>query len=162
MFSEDELNRLFRYCYTLTRDQTSAYDLLHNALEKYLATTQNITAQKAYLQKIIRNLFIDDLRASQRREFVSFDENQDYADFDIQTLESIIINEDMIEQVLALLSPVEREILYFWAIEGFSTAEVAEIMAIPKGTILSKIYRMRIAIKQRFDFDGNDLKGQQQ
>lgn len=157
MFSETELNQFYRYCYTLTRNEASAYDLLHDALEKYLASTKAITAKKAFIQTIIRNRFIDNLRASQRRDYQCFDDNQDYIDFDVKTLESLVINEDMIEQILAMLNPVEREILYFWAIEGFSTAEVAKIMEMPKGTVLSKIHRMRITIKQRFSID-NDNK----
>ena len=112
------------------------------------------------MRTIIRNHFIDDLRASQRREFVCFDENEIYADFDIQTLESLVIHEDMINKVLVLLSPVEREILYFWAIEGYSTAEVAKIMEIPKGTILSKIHRMRTALKQHFITDDYEPIGE--
>jgi RNA polymerase sigma-70 factor (ECF subfamily) len=161
MLSEAELNQFYRYCYALTRNEASAYDLLHDALEKYLTNTQTITAKKAYIQTIIRNRFIDNLRASQRREYQCFDDNQNYIDFDIQTLESLIINEDMIEQVLAMLSPMEREILYFWAIEGFSTAEVAKIMEMPKGTVLSKIHRMRIAIKQRFGIDNDNKTARQ-
>lgn len=157
MFSETELNQFYHYCYTLTRNEASAYDLLHDALEKYLASTKAITAKKAFIQTIIRNRFIDNLRASQRRDYQCFDDNQDYIDFDVKTLESLVINEDMIEQILAMLNPVEREILYFWAIEGFSTAEVAKIMEMPKGTVLSKIHRMRITIKQRFSID-NDNK----
>jgi len=157
MFSETELNQFYHYCYTLRRNEASAYDLLHDALEKYLASTKAITAKKAFIQTIIRNRFIDNLRASQRRDYQCFDDNQDYIDFDVKTLESLVINEDMIEQILAMLNPVEREILYFWAIEGFSTAEVAKIMEMPKGTVLSKIHRMRITIKQRFSID-NDNK----
>lgn len=49
----------------------------------------------------------------------------------------------MAEKVLQYLKPDEREIFYFWAIEGMSTAQVAEQLETPKGTILSKIYRMR-------------------
>jgi RNA polymerase sigma-70 factor (ECF subfamily) len=60
-----------------------------------------------------------------------------------------------------MLNPVEREILYFWAIEGFSTTEVAKIMKMPKGTVLSKIHRMRIAIKQRFSIDNDNKTARQ-
>jgi len=41
------------------------------------------------------------------------------------------------------LNPVEREILHLWAVEGMTTAQIAEQLDTPRGTVLSRIYRMR-------------------
>jgi len=36
MFEQDDLNKLYRFCYSLTIDETAAYDVLQNSLEKFL------------------------------------------------------------------------------------------------------------------------------
>lgn len=36
MFSEKDFNQFFRYCIALERDETEAYDLLQDSLEKFL------------------------------------------------------------------------------------------------------------------------------
>ena len=45
------------------------------------------------------------------------------------------------------LNTVEREVLYYWAIEGMTAQEIADQIDVPRGTVLSRIYRIR----KRFD-----------
>ncbi len=150
MFNQEALNQLYRFCYSLTTDETNAYDLLQNSLEKFLKSSTEKENNLAFMYRIIRHQFIDDYRKRNKHPSVSFDE-QDYIDFDVKTLESISIDEDLIEQVLKYLDPLEREILFYWAIEGYTTQQIANMLAMPKGTVLSKIHRMRQRIKQQFD-----------
>ena len=150
MFNQDSLNRLYRFCYSLTTDESSAYDLLQNSLEKFLKSKTKKENSLAFMYRIIHHQFIDDYRKQAKHQFVPFEE-QDYIDFDIKTLESISIDNDLIEQVLEYLEPMEREILFYWAIEGYTTQEIADMLKMPKGTVLSKIHRMRLRIKQQFN-----------
>lgn len=149
MFDQDALNKLYRFCYSLTVDESNAYDLLQNALEKYLKSKTTKDHDLAFMYQIIRHQFIDDYRKQSKQQTVPFEE-KDHIDFDVKTLESINIDEDLIEQVLTSLQPLEREILFYWSIEGYSTQQVAEMLEMPKGTVLSKIHRMRQRIKQQF------------
>lgn len=110
----------------------------------------------AYLRRIIRNRFIDDLRRIQNgpAEIVSMadlPENHDGRD-----LESMAISADLVEQMFSLLSPDEREILYFWAVEGYSSRQLARHLDIPHGTVLSRIYRMRKKLIKSFGGDYSD------
>jgi RNA polymerase sigma-70 factor (ECF subfamily) len=102
------------------------------------------------MYRIIRHQFIDDYRKQSKQQTVPFEE-QGYIDFDVKTLESIKIDEDLIEQVLDYLEPLEREVIFFWAVEGYTTQQIADMLEMPKGTVLSKIYRMRQRIKQQFN-----------
>ena len=90
-------------------------------------------------------------------QFENLEEAALPADFDVQTLEELLVNEAMAEQILQSLEPDEREIMYCWAIEGFSTSEIAEKLEKPKGTILSKIYRMRKKLIEQFGSNSNDV-----
>jgi len=149
MFEQDDLNKLYRFCYSLTLDETTAYDLLQNSLEKFLNSNTKKDHNLAFMYQIIRYQFIDDYRKQSKQQAVPFDE-QEYIDFDVKTLESIRIDEDLIEQVLEYLDPLEREIIFYWAIEGYTTKQIADMLSMPKGTVLSKIHRMRQRIKQQF------------
>lgn len=60
MFNKDELNKLYQYALSLTRQEDTAYDLVQSALEKSLRKIpQPIDKPQAYLKVIIRNLFFD-------------------------------------------------------------------------------------------------------
>ncbi len=155
MFDEATLQQLYRYAYSLTCDEHDAYDLLQVALEKFIKSNIVANQPAAYMKKIIYNQFIDDCRRAKIIQFESLEETNLPADFDVQTLEELLVNEDMAKQILQSLEPDEREIMYCWAIEGFSTSEIAKKLKKPKGTILSKIYRMRKKLIEQF----NDSSG---
>jgi len=152
MFNSEELDKFYRYCYSLTLNETSAYDLLQNALEKFLKSNSKKNNKSAFMYTTIRHQFIDDLRMQKKYDATSLEENN-HVDIDVKTLESLIIDQDLVEQILHYLEPLEREILFYWAIEGYSTQQVATLLEMPKGTVLSKIYRMRQGIKQQFTDD---------
>lgn len=150
MFDRATLNKLYRFCFSLTLDEANAYDLLQNSLEKFLKSDTKKENTLAFMYRIIRHQFIDDYRKQNKLVSVPF-EDQDYFDFDVKTLESVSIDEDLIEQVLTYLQPIEREILFYWAVEGYTTQQIADMLEIPKGTVLSKIYRMRQRINKQFN-----------
>ena len=149
MFDQDDLNKLYRFSYSLTLNESDAYDLLQNSLEKFIKNQTQKENDLAFMYRIIRHQFIDDYRKNSKQQTLPFEE-QEHIDFDVKTLESISIDDDLIEQLIAYLDPLEREILFYWAIEGNTTQQIAEMLAMPKGTVLSKIYRMRLRIKQQF------------
>jgi len=150
MFDKQQLDQLYRYCYSLLGHESNAYDLLQSSLEKYLCCKTTIKNPQTYMKQIIRNSFIDFVRKASHRDHDLYEEDQGYMDYDVKTLESIMIDRSMVEQVMAFLTPSEREIVHLWAVEGYSTREIADWLGIPKGTILSKIHRLRIKLKQQF------------
>ncbi len=157
MFDKEILQQLYRYAYSLTCNEHDAYDLLQGAIEKFIKSNTEANQPTAYIKKIIYNRFIDDCRRQKIVQFESMEEGGLPVDFDVQTLEELLVNESMAEQILKSLEPDEREIIYCWAIEGFSTSEIAEKLEKPKGTILSKIYRMRKKLIEQFGENSNDV-----
>ena len=145
MFEKDELNQLYQYCNVLTGHDANAFDLLQSSLEKYLRHPPNdVHAKMSYMRTIIRNQFIDQYRDLQKNEFKEFDDDTVTNINDgLSTFEEIVINEESASLVWALLDSAEREIMYLWAIQGLTTAEVATYLDIPKGTVVSKISRLR-------------------
>ncbi|MEN8669547.1 MAG: sigma-70 family RNA polymerase sigma factor, partial [Ketobacter sp.] len=142
LFSADELNRLYRYGLSLTGERDRAYDLLQTALEKYLRQSQAPANAMRYVRKIMHNQFIDDYRQQRHITTVELDE-QALLDFDVRTLEQMVIDEQTLDQVWRLLDPLERELMYLWAVEGFTAQQIATELEQPRGSVLSRIHRIR-------------------
>lgn len=148
MFDRSVLQKLYRYACTLCKDSDDAYDLLHHALEKYLQhpSKRAQAGDLAYVRTIMRNRFIDDYRRSNRFPQDSYDDASPVA-MDEHSLEDIVIAQVDLEIVWELLDPFERELLYYWAVEEMSAQEIAGQIDVPRGTVLSRIYRVRKKIE---------------
>ncbi|MGK0290726.1 MAG: RNA polymerase sigma-70 factor (ECF subfamily), partial [bacterium] len=55
-----------------------------------------------------------------------------------------------VEILLDQASPAERELLYLSAVEEYSIQEIAEITQTPKGTLLSRLHRLKNKIRDQF------------
>lgn len=142
------LNKLYQYCFTLTGNGNDAYDLLQCSIEKYLSKKPlGKHNELSYLRKIIKNQFIDDRRKQQNRVHEAFDEVITYVDMDTLSLEQVVASQHQIEGIWQSLKPDEREMLYLWAVEGYSTSELANSLNIPRGTLLSRIHRLRTRLE---------------
>lgn len=146
------LNELYRYSFALTGNENDAYDLLQSSIEKHLSSnSRKISNESSYLKKIIKNKYIDSYRRTQRYSHEAFDEVVTQVDLDTKPLEQIIVSQDQLEYLWHKLKDDERELLYFWAVEGFSTSELSHHLGIPRGTLLSKIHRLRSRLEQYSD-----------
>jgi RNA polymerase sigma-70 factor (ECF subfamily) len=152
MFDAIQLNSLYRYCFTLTGEEHESYDLLQSSIEKFLkADSDSIENKPAYIKKIIRNHYIDECRKYSKIEEEQYDETVTYVDMNTHSLEKIVASQYQVEAVWRQLTVSEREIMYFWAVEGYTTDELADFLEIPRGTLLSKIHRLRKRIELQFD-----------
>jgi len=152
-FDKTHLNQLYRYCFALTAHKDNAYDLLQTSLEKYLKHQQhqnqwNSSPQTAYLRRIIRNQFIDDARHAKCVPFEELTDANEATTIDIQPLDNLFINEESVDQIWELLNTSEREVIFLWAIEGYTVKEISEEINVPRGTILSKIHRLRQKVQK--------------
>lgn len=148
-FDRSELQRLYRYGCALCVNPDDAYDLLQYAIEKYLQKpdSQNNPdnhrhSDMAYVRTIMRNRFIDEYRKSIRFPEESYDDNSPLA-LDETSLEDIVIAEIDLEIIWKKLDTFEREILYYWAIEEMTAQEISRQIDTPRGTVLSRLYRLR-------------------
>ncbi len=152
MFNNEQLNALYRYCFSLTADEHESYDLLQSSLEKFLkADLDAVDNNNAYMKRIIRNQYIDECRKKSKIDEEEFDETVTYVDMDTDALEKIVASQYQVEAVWRKLTSSEREIMYLWAVEGYTTNELAEFLDMSRGTLLSKIHRLRKRLEQQFD-----------
>ena len=149
MFSNEELNTLYRYAFSLANNEDDAYDLLQSCLEKYIARNEKVGSPLAYLKVMIRNAYFDKYRRDNVLQLVVDDEYKDPED-ELRSLEDLLVNQEEVENLLNCLSVDEREILFLWAVNGFSIQEIADLQCVPKGTLTSKIFRLRERVKCQF------------
>ena len=160
MFSDEELNRFYRYCIALTRNEADAFDLLQDSLEKFVRRGNlGIENQEGYFFRMIRNQFIDEQRKKQRQPVGEVLEDEKVIQLDSQSLEDIVIEREQVEQIMGMLNVQDRELLFLWAIEGFTIQEIADHLDIPKGTLLSRIHRFRIRIQETLGATGKKVSG---
>jgi RNA polymerase sigma-70 factor, ECF subfamily len=163
-FSSGELpfrDQLFKTALRLTRSVEESEDLLQEtylkAYRHYHQFTEG-TNLKAWLFRILKNSFINGYRRKRNRpQMLDFDELRDSGD---GADEGIPITRDPeIEMIGNELDHEVREALmalphhYRMAVlmvdlQGLSYQEVADALAVPIGTIMSRLYRGRKKIEQ--------------
>ncbi|MBL4661069.1 MAG: sigma-70 family RNA polymerase sigma factor [Alcanivoracaceae bacterium] len=150
MLTKQQLNQLYQYSYSLTLNSDDAYDLLQTGLEKYLKkSSQNIQREMAYIRQIIRNQFIDNQRRSNIIAFETI-ENNDTLAIDTLSLDDLMIAQDQVTIIWDIMNTSEREIIYLWAVEGYSAKQISDETGVSRGTILSKIHRLREKVIAKF------------
>ncbi len=156
--SKQDLQRLYHYALSLTKHPDDAYDLLQTSLKKHLQKSTDINNNIAYIRQIIRHQFIDDCRHNNKIGFDSLEDKQ-LSLVTEQSLEQQMIDRNHIELLMNNMSTSERETLYLWAVMGYTAAEIANETKEARGTILSRLYR----IKQKahaFNPSANNVGGQ--
>ncbi|MCW8956085.1 MAG: sigma-70 family RNA polymerase sigma factor [Gammaproteobacteria bacterium] len=151
MFDKKELDQLYRYALSLTVKEDVAYDLLQTALERYLRkSAKSVEKPLAYLKTVIRNLYFDLERHNKVVPMISFESDEithvDQAD-DV-SMDDVLINQQEVQQLIALLNSEENELLYLWAVEEHTVDEIARMYQKPRGTVLSKLHRLKKRIRQ--------------
>lgn len=160
MFSKDELNQLYRYALSLSAHEETAYDLVQSGIERYLnkisGSAVPVEKPLAYLKVAIRNLYFDWLRHQKIVPMVSIDNDEfnDEAHISLvnnDELQDVLINQQEVEQLLSGLSSQENELLYLWAVEEHTVEEISKMYAKPRGTMLSKLHRLKKRIRAQFN-----------
>lgn len=144
-----QVRALRRYAMALVGDPTQADDLVQESLARAIARSSSwhsIRNMRAYLFTILHNLRADQLKKKYREgDQVSID---DVANQLSQPPTQLARLENR-ELVVALgkLPEQQREVLLLVGLEGLSYKEAADVLAVPIGTVMSRISRGREALR---------------
>lgn len=150
----DAIPRLRRYTRSLAFDLTLADDLTQNTLERALTHWQQFDQQRdmlVWLLSIAHNAHLDARRREGRVTVADPDElqrTQDQQGGDPGT--DVGLRLDLLA-ALRRLSAEQREPLLLVCVEQLTYAEVAQVMHIPVGTVMSRVCRARAALRQFLD-----------
>ena len=157
-----ELNRgrLFRMAYAWSHNADVADEVVQEATIKAMNNVdkiKNIDALDSWLFRVLSSCFIDYCR--RKKEFVDIDEIVLY---DNDTPETQHSKNEMLAAVrsaIAALPLKHRQVITLVDIENFSYAEVADILDVPPGTVMSRLNRARLSLKNRLDKTDLDETG---
>ncbi len=139
---------LRRYARALTRDRDVADDIVQETLVRALRSEHLFqgTDVRAWLYTILTNLNRNRLRSLARRPPLSpIQEN------DVPGLAGPELGIRDIERAIAALTEDQRSALLLVVLEGLTYREVAEVQAVPVGTVMSRLARARAQIKTHLD-----------
>jgi len=139
------MGSLYSAALRMTRNPSDAEDLVQETyLKAYRAfgSFKEGTNLKAWLYRILTNTFINSYRARRRRpEQTELDEVEDlYLYRRLGGLEAVSAGRSAEEEVLEHFTEAD--------VEGFSYKEIAEILDIPIGTVMSRLHRGRRALQK--------------
>lgn len=140
--------RLYRMAYAWTSNPHLADDLVQQTLLKALSNQKQLrdfAAAEGWLFRILANCLTDYRRA--KREFLSGDELEI---IDKITPEHRAGEQQLVTRVRQAVQnlPINHcQVITLVDLEGFSYASVAKILAIPVGTVMSRLCRGRRALR---------------
>jgi RNA polymerase sigma-70 factor (ECF subfamily) len=150
------LNAAFNLARWLTRNEHDAEDVVQESYLRALKSFQSFQLGRdgrAWLLKIVRNTCYTWLRKNRPYEIA---ENFEEGDPDVaiarsnpETLLVAKMNSQLVHKALEHLSIDQRELLILRELEGFSYKEIAEIIDIPLGTVMSRLSRARKELHDR-------------
>ena len=156
----DAIPRLRRYARSLTHEPSGADDLTQQTLARALAHWRQFDPERdilVWLLSIAHNAFLDGRRRDARLQITDPAEIQRAQDAEGgSTGTDVGLRLDLLA-ALARLGPDQREALVLVCVEQLSYAEVAEVLRIPIGTVMSRVCRARQVLR-RF-LEGNEHRG---
>lgn len=142
--------KLFGYACALSTDTSSAEDLYQETMLRAMSAStapEDKIAYRVWMFRIMRNLWIDGLRAEGR--LPKFDDTTEIEDLSVNKVDDLVVNALAVRQAFQRLSKAHRDILALVDVCGFSYADAAEMLDVPPGTIMSRISRARKALAKR-------------
>jgi RNA polymerase sigma-70 factor (ECF subfamily) len=142
--------RMRRFARGLTHDAADGDDLCQTTIERALRARDQWavgTRLDAWVYRIMRNLWIDEMRARSRRmqTFVDEDEGLTVGDEGDSLIENQV-ELGNVGRALARLPEEQREAVMLVMVEGFAYKEAAELIGCPMGTLTSRLVRGREAL----------------
>ncbi len=143
--------RLRRFAVSLTRNASSADDLVQSTLERAIISWADKRVEgdlRAWLFSILYRQFLDAHRRTRRyARMLEFFTGRDDAQ---PSVERTVIAQATL-QAFDQLNTEQRALLLWVSVEGLSYKEIAEILEVPIGTVMSRLSRARQALRQLSD-----------
>jgi len=159
------LDALYRTALRMTRSEADAEDLVQETYIKALRFREQFTPGtnlKAWLFRILTNTFINSYRRRQTQpEFTELEDVDEFSLYrrmsDLRTSsapgdpEAELLNGLVDTEVKAALAelPEKFRSVVLLDVEGFSYKEIAEMLDIPIGTVMSRLHRGRKFLQKR-------------
>jgi len=159
------LDPLYNFARWMCGDPDEARDLVQETFAKALKGVNSFregTNFRAWMFRILRNTFLTSRTGLERRN-TEQESEQGFQDLVVtqETPELVLIRRadaDLVQQGIATLQPAFQEVLILADLEEMKYQEIAQVLDVPIGTVMSRLARARRQLRQ---FLIEALKGKQ-
>ena len=157
------LDQLYRAAWRYTRNHADAEDLVQETMIKAYRSFGQFsqgTNIRPWLFRVMTTTWINRYRSMQRRPAEVLTEQLTDLEFNPAVRQSSVasasaelvaletLGDDQVRAALAALPEGQRMAVFYVDVEGFRYAEVAVILGIPVGTVMSRLHRGRRALRR--------------
>lgn len=160
----EHFDAVYRMAMHLAKHPDDASDLVQETYLKALRSSAGFQEKgkgiRAWLFTILHNTFytkvkrekrgpqaVPDLFDAESRERLP---DEPPPTWDLATLDWDQVD-DRLKAAINELKPEHREVLLLWGVEGMKYREIAEIMGVPIGTIMSRLHRARKILSESLE-----------
>ena len=144
---------LLRYALHLASEKGRAEDLVQETLFSAWRNFRQFrpgTNCKAWLFRILTNLHYKQIRRSGQRHEVHVEEGE----AGLAAPEKVSAGQEM-REAFARLTSEHQQVLHLAVIEGFEVREIADLLQVPQGTVMSRLSRARASLRAALNRGGN-------
>ncbi len=158
-------DKAYSFAYRLSGNDQDARDLVQEAFTHVLRHIDKFDPSRPFqpwLNRILKNIFIDSMRKYDRKHTVSMDGPSPVEDV---SWENIIPGNDpspaeeldqkeantLIQKALESLPMLYRSVVVLCDVERYSYEQIAEILDCPIGTVRSRIFQGRVLLRKAFE-----------
>jgi RNA polymerase sigma-70 factor, ECF subfamily len=146
-------DQLYNFARWLTQNTPEAEDLVQETYTKALrgfCSFQEGSNFRAWIYRILRNSFLSSRTGLKTMIRLDGEADETLLPAESTTPESVLIEKadrETVQQALMDLPVPFREILLLCEVEEMSYQDIADTLAIPMGTVMSRLFRARKALR---------------
>ena len=147
-------DQLYNFARWLTQDRQEAEDLVQETYAKALkgfASFQPGTNFRAWIYRILRNTFLTSRTGLRAVVPLDLEDEDERLPATGETPESILLGQfdrQLVREALDRLPVAHREVILLCDVEEMSYQEISQALAIPMGTVMSRLSRARQALRR--------------
>ena len=158
-----EFDAVYRMAYHLSRREEEAADLAQETYLRAFSAEAGFELRdcgiRPWLFRILHNVFYSRVSKAARGPMLSEDlseqvdsgaaspDGEGEVAWDLASLDWEQVD-DRLKNAIAKLQPAYREVLLLWAIEGLKYREIADVLGVALGTVMSRLYRARALLSE--------------
>lgn len=158
MLVETYQRRVYSIAYGVLRNPDDAMDVTQEAfikVHRYLDRFKGDSSFYTWLYRIVVNVSIDHIRKHSKTTVIDYDDGRKRDESAPDELTPSTMGMDpgrvlarseirrQVNEALERLSPIHRAVILMREIEGMDYTEMAEVMEVSKGTIMSRLFHAR-------------------
>ena len=156
-----EIEAVHRMAFHLAREPDEASDLVQETYLRAFRAERTFELRdrgiRPWLFKILHNVFYTRLGKQRRQPTIvddmQFDNTASELDHPAPAWDLASLDWEQVDQrlkhAIEQLDPRYRDVLLLWAVEGLKYREVADVLDVPLGTVMSRLYRARAVLSEQ-------------